>query len=325
MQPNPASTWTVVTGASAGIGKALVERLAKDGRDVVALARDPARVSVPNGPGRVEVVRLDLEDSSAVEPTSRDIAKIVGAAGLAGLVNMAGIIVEGPLEVVPPDAIRKQFEVNVIGPVSLTLGVAAAARQGAGNGGQHRRHFGSSDGALLWPHRRIESGPRVTQRRDAAGVRAAWDQSRADRTRRHEDGHLCDVESGARRMARATPRHRSALSACARRDGARLREVRRRQSRGRRHGGHGGAFGSPNKVTSRGWEGRGRFRVDVATPNPPARPAGEIGAWAERRAQARQLKRASRQARRRRLGCAERQTGLGDVTDAGDRISQGEP
>ena len=33
---------------------------------------------------------------------------------------MAGIIVEGPLEVVPPDAIRKQFEVNVIGPVSLT-------------------------------------------------------------------------------------------------------------------------------------------------------------------------------------------------------------
>ena len=119
MQPNPASTWTVVTGASAGIGKALVERLAKDGRDAVALARDPARVSVPNGPGRVEVVRLDLEDLSAVEPASRDIAKIVGAAGLAGLVNMAGIIVEGPLEAVPPDAIRKQFEVNVIGPVSL--------------------------------------------------------------------------------------------------------------------------------------------------------------------------------------------------------------
>ena len=62
MQPNPTSTWTVVTGASAGIGKALVERLASDGRNVVALARDPGRVSVPNGPGRAEVVRLDLED-----------------------------------------------------------------------------------------------------------------------------------------------------------------------------------------------------------------------------------------------------------------------
>ena len=60
MQPNPASTWTVVTGASAGIGKALVERLAREGRNVIAAARDPARVSVPNGPGRVEVVRQDL-------------------------------------------------------------------------------------------------------------------------------------------------------------------------------------------------------------------------------------------------------------------------
>src|SRR5277367_2963075 len=120
MQPDLAPTWTVVTGASAGIGKALVERLATCGRNVIAIARDPARVSVPNGPGRVEVVRLDFEDSLAIEAVSRGIATIVGAAGLAGLVNMAGIIIEGPLEVVPPDAIRKQFEVNVIGPVSLT-------------------------------------------------------------------------------------------------------------------------------------------------------------------------------------------------------------
>jgi NAD(P)-dependent dehydrogenase (short-subunit alcohol dehydrogenase family) len=120
MQPNPASIWTVVTGASAGIGKALVERLARDGRNVVALARDPARVSVPNGPGRVEVVRLDLEDSLAIEAASRDIAEIVGVTGLDGLVNMAGIIIEGPLEAVPAEAIRRQFEVNVVGPVTLT-------------------------------------------------------------------------------------------------------------------------------------------------------------------------------------------------------------
>ena len=131
MQPNPTSTWTVVTGASAGIGKALVERLASDGRNVVALARDPARVRVPNGPGRVEVTRLDFDDPASVEATSRDIAGIVGAAGLACLVNMAGIIIEGPLEAVPPDAIRKQLEVNVIGPFSLTqalLPLLATAR-----------------------------------------------------------------------------------------------------------------------------------------------------------------------------------------------------
>ena len=120
MQPHLAQQWFVVTGASAGIGKALLERLARDGRNVIALARDPARVGVPNGPGRVEVVRLDFDDPMGVEAASRDIARIVGAAGLAGLVNMAGIIIEGPLEAVPAEAIRRQFEVNVIGPVTLT-------------------------------------------------------------------------------------------------------------------------------------------------------------------------------------------------------------
>jgi NAD(P)-dependent dehydrogenase (short-subunit alcohol dehydrogenase family) len=33
---------------------------------------------------------------------------------------MAGIIIEGPLEAVPTQALRRQFEVNVIGPVALT-------------------------------------------------------------------------------------------------------------------------------------------------------------------------------------------------------------
>ena len=120
MQSGPAEKWIVVTGASAGIGKALVERLARDGRNVIAAARDPARISVPNGPGRVEVVRLDLEDPTALEAAAHDIAGLAGAAGLAGLVNMAGIIIEGPLEAIPTQALRRQFEVNVIGPVALT-------------------------------------------------------------------------------------------------------------------------------------------------------------------------------------------------------------
>ena len=108
MQPDPALKWIVVTGASAGSGKALVERLAREGRNVIAAARDPARVSGPNGPGRVEVVRLDFDDPLAVDAAAHDIAQIVGAAGLAGLVNMAGIIIEGPLEAVPTPVLRRR-------------------------------------------------------------------------------------------------------------------------------------------------------------------------------------------------------------------------
>src|ERR1700722_13809282 len=120
MQPDPALKWIVVTGASAGIGKALVERLAREGHNVIAAARDPTRAHVPNGPGRVEVVRLDFDDPGGVETAARDITGIARAAGLAGLVNMAGIMVEGPLEAIPTQALRRQFEINVIGPVALT-------------------------------------------------------------------------------------------------------------------------------------------------------------------------------------------------------------
>jgi NAD(P)-dependent dehydrogenase (short-subunit alcohol dehydrogenase family) len=120
MQPDASSTWIVVTGASAGIGKALVQRLTREGRNVIAAARDPTRVAIANGPGRVEVVRLDFDEPTAVEAAARDIGRVAGGAGLAGVVNMAGIIIEGPLEAVPMQAIRRQFEVNVIGPVALT-------------------------------------------------------------------------------------------------------------------------------------------------------------------------------------------------------------
>jgi NAD(P)-dependent dehydrogenase (short-subunit alcohol dehydrogenase family) len=87
---------------------------------VIATARDPARVNVPNGPGQVEVVRLDFDNPTGVETAARDVARIADAVGLAGLVNMSGIIIEGPLEAVPTETLRGQFEVNVIGPVALT-------------------------------------------------------------------------------------------------------------------------------------------------------------------------------------------------------------
>ncbi len=144
MQPDSDGPWILVTGATAGIGKALVARLAKEGRNVIAAARDPAWVLVPNGPGRVEAVRLDFEEPSTIEAAAGCVARIVGAAGLAGLVNMAGIIVEGPLEAIPAQALRRQFEVNVIGPVALTqaaLPMLARARGAVVNIGAVSAHL----------------------------------------------------------------------------------------------------------------------------------------------------------------------------------------
>ncbi|MEU6401858.1 NAD(P)H-binding protein [Streptomyces sp. NPDC046985] len=52
-----------VTGATGNVGRALVERLAADGRPVRALTRDPERAALPDG---AETVRFDLDDPAAL-------------------------------------------------------------------------------------------------------------------------------------------------------------------------------------------------------------------------------------------------------------------
>src|SRR6516164_4585728 len=108
--------WVMVTGGTGGIGKALIARLARRGHNVIATARKPERLSTVVGLGRVVGVQLNLEDSKTIEAAVREVADIVGHGKLSGLVNMAGVIVEGPLEAIPPADLRRQLEINVIGP-----------------------------------------------------------------------------------------------------------------------------------------------------------------------------------------------------------------
>ncbi len=120
MQRNSSNGWVMVTGGTGGIGKALIARLAARGQNVVATAREPDRISTALGPGRVVGVQLDLERPETTSVAAREVARIVGGDGLSGLVNMAGVIVEGPLETIPPAELRRQLEINVVGPFALT-------------------------------------------------------------------------------------------------------------------------------------------------------------------------------------------------------------
>jgi short-subunit dehydrogenase len=57
---------------------------------------------------------------------------MVGARGLGGLVNNAGVGLGGPLELVPMDKIRWLFDVNVFGLVEVTQAFLPALRRGRG-------------------------------------------------------------------------------------------------------------------------------------------------------------------------------------------------
>jgi NAD(P)-dependent dehydrogenase (short-subunit alcohol dehydrogenase family) len=112
----------LVTGASSGMGRACALRLARGGFTVFAAVRkdrDAEALREERLPRIVPVI-LDVAKEETIAAAARDIQGAVGAAGLAGLVNNAGIAVSGPIELVPLRELRREFEVNVFGQVAVT-------------------------------------------------------------------------------------------------------------------------------------------------------------------------------------------------------------
>jgi NAD(P)-dependent dehydrogenase (short-subunit alcohol dehydrogenase family) len=128
----------VVTGASSGIGRACALHLAALGFQVFAgvrRAEDGAALRAASS-DRLTPVPLDVADESSIhaatETITAAVGAAVGAAGLAGLVNNAGIGVAGPLEFLPLAEFRTQLEVNVTGQLAVTQALLPLLRQGRG-------------------------------------------------------------------------------------------------------------------------------------------------------------------------------------------------
>jgi NAD(P)-dependent dehydrogenase (short-subunit alcohol dehydrogenase family) len=118
----------LITGASGGIGAATATRLDDLGWRVLSGVRSlEAAEGLPGEP-----VLLDITDEGSVAAAADDVRARVGAAGLDALVNNAGVIVQGPLELVPLHALRRQFEVNVIGQVAVTQAMLPLLRAARG-------------------------------------------------------------------------------------------------------------------------------------------------------------------------------------------------
>ncbi|HEX9631519.1 MAG TPA: SDR family oxidoreductase [Gemmatimonadales bacterium] len=112
----------LVTGAARGIGHACTRALEARGFRVFAAVRRAADGTALRAAtdGRIVPIVCDVTDADSVASAAREVADAVGPAGLWGLVNNAGTVCAGPLEFLPVDAIREQFEVNVFGLMALT-------------------------------------------------------------------------------------------------------------------------------------------------------------------------------------------------------------
>ena len=110
----------LITGASGGVGRAVAQLFRADGAIVIAGYRDPAAGEELAAMG-CRPVRLDVtNESDVVTATKGDIDVVV---------NAAGISQGGPLEELPLAALRRQFDVNVLGALRIAQLVAPGMRR----------------------------------------------------------------------------------------------------------------------------------------------------------------------------------------------------
>jgi len=122
----------IVTGASAGIGEATARRLVRAGAKVVIAARRPDRLATlageldPTGARVLAVagdVTSDADRRRLVDETVKKFGRIDA------LVNNAGYGTRGPVEIVPLDLVRRNYETNIFSLIALTQLVLPAMRE----------------------------------------------------------------------------------------------------------------------------------------------------------------------------------------------------
>src|SRR6202047_51158 len=123
-----------VTGAGGGLGRDIALGLAAKSYVVFGTAMSAAEVpdlKEASG-GRVSLTVCDMTKEESVKAGAGGVSDALGEPGLDILINNAGILTPGPIEVLPLDAIRREFDVNVFGALSVINAFLSALRKARG-------------------------------------------------------------------------------------------------------------------------------------------------------------------------------------------------
>ena len=112
----------LITGGSSGIGKSIGEYLHHKGFVVYGTSRNPERIQNSVFP----LVALDVRNVDSIQAA---VAKIIADSGrLDIVVNNAGVGITGPLEEIPTEEIKNNFETNFFGPIEVMKAVLPQMR-----------------------------------------------------------------------------------------------------------------------------------------------------------------------------------------------------
>ena len=115
-----------VTGASRGIGHAIVRKFHNAGWEVYTLARTPFSNACPWAEGIIRHIEVDLGSADAIAASAERLQEQIGRRGLDALVNNAGISPKGDdgsrlgATLTTPDILNHVLAVNLVAPLTLT-------------------------------------------------------------------------------------------------------------------------------------------------------------------------------------------------------------
>ncbi|UWY27819.1 SDR family oxidoreductase [Flavobacterium sp. TR2] len=103
----------LITGGSSGIGRSIGEFLHQKGFVVYGTSRNPEKVLNSIFP----LVALDVRNSDSIKTAVNRIIETSGRLDI--VINNAGVGITGPLEEIPTEEIRNNFETNFFGPIEV--------------------------------------------------------------------------------------------------------------------------------------------------------------------------------------------------------------
>jgi len=113
----------LITGGSSGIGKSIGEFLSQKGFVVYGTSRSPERYPE----SKIKLVALDVSNMNSIDIAIKNIVKTEGKIDV--LINNAGAGITGPIEEIPNEEIKRNFETNLFGPINVIKAVLPEMRQ----------------------------------------------------------------------------------------------------------------------------------------------------------------------------------------------------
>lgn len=112
----------LITGGSSGIGKSIGEFLHQKGFVVFGTSRNPERIENSVFP----LVALDVRNTESIQKAVSEVIEKSGRLDI--VINNAGVGITGPLEEIPSEEIKNNFETNLFGPIEVMKAVLPQMR-----------------------------------------------------------------------------------------------------------------------------------------------------------------------------------------------------